>query len=68
MLRILGVVDIGNNINGVVRCNNSNIGALSIPRHTAVAGVNTRLNTAASVFPSSRVALSFLETRNHRDS
>lgn len=64
VLRILEEVAIGNNMNGVVRCANRNIGSLSIPRETAVAGVNTRLKTAASIFPSSRVAGTFLRTRN----
>ncbi len=41
---------------------------MSIPRHTAVAGVNARLNTAASVFPSSRIAGTFLRTRNEKRS
>lgn len=66
MLGLTNVLAIGNKAGTVVRCFNPNATSLSTAKGTAVYGVNTRIKTAASLFPCSRQVTICLGTAKHR--
>lgn len=64
VLGLTNVLAMGKKAGTVVRCFNPKARSLSTAKGTAVYGVNTRMKTAASLFPFSKHVTTCLETAN----